>query len=150
VLDHMGDFKEALDRLEEGIAGDDPKQYPSHPSLYVFDPGIACLCESAWALWFVGYPDRALERTERALSLAREDSYPGSLGFGLTFSSIVHQLRGEREETLKQAEALIAHSLRYGLPEFMRWAKAWHGWAIAGRAPAAGIAEMRETLAAQR
>ena len=53
-------------------------------SLYGYDPGVMCLSYAAWALWFLGYPDQALKRSQEALTLARELSHPFSLAVALT------------------------------------------------------------------
>jgi predicted ATPase len=150
AMNHMGDFLAAQRQLDEAIAAYDPKQYLSHPSLDVFDPGVGCLCESSWVYWHLGYADEALARVRRAAALARASSYPGSLGFAFAFGAMVHVYRGELDDAREQAEALSAHAERHGLPQFRGWAKSWHGSVIARGGGAAGIGEMREGLTAQR
>jgi predicted ATPase/class 3 adenylate cyclase len=40
------------------------------------DPRVACYTTSAFTLWFLGYPDRAVARMENALALAAELQHP--------------------------------------------------------------------------
>ena len=47
------------------------------------DPRVECLSYAAWTLWFLGYPDQALKRSQEALALAEELSHPFSLAFAL-------------------------------------------------------------------
>ena len=47
------------------------------------DPGVACQSYACLALWFLGYPDQALKRSQEALTLAQELSHPFSLAFAL-------------------------------------------------------------------
>lgn len=50
---------------------------------------------AAMTLWLLGYPDKALERSQEALALACELSHPCSMVHALYYSAWVHQQRGE-------------------------------------------------------
>ena len=45
---------------EQGIALYDPQQHPRSP-FFMDDPRVAGLSLAAWALWYLGYPDQALQ-----------------------------------------------------------------------------------------
>ena len=47
----------------------DPRQHRSLALIYGFDPAVSCLGVGAWALWYLGYPDQALQRSQAALAL---------------------------------------------------------------------------------
>ena len=83
-------FLESLPKPEstwkQGIALYDPQQQRSLAFVYGHDPGVTCLSYAALALWFLGYPDQAQQRSHEALTLAQELSHPYSLGFALTVS----------------------------------------------------------------
>ena len=72
TLAFMNDPKGGLNYLDQAIASlaDMPKR--SHSYRLGNDPAVACLTTSAFALWLLGFPDRALERARRALDLAAE------------------------------------------------------------------------------
>ena len=50
----LGELSSARAHLEQGIALYDPQQHRSLAFLYGLDPGVACLCFAAWALWHLG------------------------------------------------------------------------------------------------
>ncbi len=68
VAFYRGEFAEALDHLERGIALYDPDEH-SPDRLRAFrvdqDPGVSCLVHSALTLWVLGHPARAAARAER-------------------------------------------------------------------------------------
>ena len=75
-----GEFAAARHHFEQGIACYDPKQHRSQAFLYgVADPGVFCRTEVAHALWLLGYPEQARQRSQEALRLARELAHPLSL-----------------------------------------------------------------------
>ncbi len=94
--------------LEQGIALYDPQQHRSHAFLYGQDPGVACRVYAALALWLLGYPDQALQRSHEALTLAQELAHPFSLAFALYFAARLHQFRREAQAAQERAEAAMA------------------------------------------
>ena len=67
TLFFLGRFADAAAALDEGIAIDDAVaawEDPAHLLLYTERAGVVCRLYSAWALWFLGFPDRALETIE--------------------------------------------------------------------------------------
>ena len=87
---------------------------------------MTCLSFAAFALWFLGYPDQAQQRSHDALTLAYELSHPYSLGFALSGSATVHQLRREVRPVQEQ-RALIALATEQGFPLYLA-----HGTYTAG------------------
>jgi tetratricopeptide (TPR) repeat protein len=73
-----GEFTEALGHLEQAITVDDPVRQRLHADLYGHDPVVWSLILSGWALWFLGYPDRALKRNDEGLALAQKLSHPAT------------------------------------------------------------------------
>ena len=76
VLCHLGEFVAARRHAEQGMA-----LYHSLPRRYEMttDPGVFCLAHTAWVLWFLGYPDRALAYSQEAITLAQTHPHPHSL-----------------------------------------------------------------------
>lgn len=133
---HGGQFADALQHCEAGLALYDPRRHRAHVAHYWMDPGVGCLCYGAWALMFLGQPDRAVQRMARALALAREGAHDFSLAYALHFTAVVHHLRREAEPARVHAQALSELSRDKGFPMLEAWATLLLGCALAhdGRA----------------
>jgi predicted ATPase len=80
TLNYLGEFAAAQAHLAQGIALYDPQQHPAHAFRYGQDTGVACRAYGAATLWWLGYPEQALQWSHEALALARELAHPFSLG----------------------------------------------------------------------
>jgi tetratricopeptide (TPR) repeat protein len=69
ILQLLGEFATARTYLEQAIALYDPRQYRSQAFLQPQDHEVAALSYIADALWYLGYPDQALKRSQEALAL---------------------------------------------------------------------------------
>jgi len=129
----------------------DPHQHRSHLALYGHDPGVLCLSYAARALWLLGYPDQALQRSHEVLAVAQQLSHPHSLVFALYCAGRVHQFRREGQAALERAEALIAFAREQALPHWVASGTILRGWALAeqGRVEE-GIAQMHQGLSGRR
>ena len=152
TLFYRGEFVSAREHCEAGMALYDPPQHRSHVSVYLQDPGMACLSNVARAVWCLAYPDQALERSHQAIIVAQEPLHPFSLAWALTSAAgFVHQFRRERQAVQERAEALIALSTEQGFPVFLARGTIWRGWALAVQGQAGeGVAQIRQGLAAYR
>ena len=147
ALFNLGELVAARAQAEQGIALYDPQQYQSHTFLY--DPGAVCLSWAAWALWFLGYPNQALKRSQEALTVVRDLSHPYSLAVTLNFAVWLHQCRRERQATQEQAEALITLSTAQGFSLLLAHGTISRGWALAEQGQAEeGISQLCQGLAA--
>jgi predicted ATPase len=159
TLNYLGEFAAAQTHLEQGITLYDPQQHRAHAIRYGQDPGIACRAYVAVTLWWLGYPEQALQRSHEAVTLARELAHPFSLGFALFLTAWVPQFRREGQRTQERAEAAIALAAEHGFAVFGAGGTIFRGWALAARyaEPGAGqgqgeegIAQMQQGLAAWR
>ncbi|MBF8302954.1 MAG: hypothetical protein HW396_1235 [Candidatus Dadabacteria bacterium] len=91
---------------------------------------MACCGYEAWTLWFLGYPDQALERSKEALTLARELSHPYTMAIALLFNACLHQFRRESKLTQERANTLINLSNEQGFPQWLAWGTILRGWAL--------------------
>jgi predicted ATPase len=146
----LGEFVQAREHLEQGIALYNPQQHRSLAFLYILDPGVGCLTYAAWALWSLGYPDQALQRIHAALTLAQELSHPHSLAYALAFGAAwIHQFRREGQAVQERAEAAMALAREQGFPYWLAYGTTLRGWALAEQGQREeGIAQMRQGLAA--
>ncbi len=139
------------DQLEQGIHLYDPQAHRPHAFVYGQDPGIFSTSNLALVLWLIGYPDRALAKTNQALTLAHDLAHPFSIVIALQGGAFVHQLRREPKLAQSHADAVIALSAERGFSYFSWWALAVRGWAVAQQERGAeGIAQIREGVTAAK
>ena len=142
------DMTAATTHFEQGVHWYTPQQHAELVALYGHDAGVACLSWSVWALWWLGYPDQALARNAAALSLARQHAHPFSLAFALNWATWLHHFRRDGIATHASAEAVIALATEQGFTMWRAHGTFLRGWSLSAQGQAAGIAEMRQGLAA--
>jgi predicted ATPase len=79
----IGDLVASLMHLDELIRHYTPSQHRTMAALFGLDPGIVGVAYSSMALWLSSFPERALERMERAVRMAREAHHSESLAWTL-------------------------------------------------------------------
>jgi predicted ATPase len=106
---------------------------------------------TAWTLWTLGYPDRALERGKECIALAQALAHPHTLAFAENAIGRLHRWRREARAARDTAERLIALSTEHGFTFWLALATVERGGAMAeqGRNEE-GIAQIQEGLAALR
>jgi predicted ATPase len=144
----MGAFAPARTHLEHVLALYNPQQHRSYTLLYGQDPGATSLYWAALALWYLGYPERALQRCQQAVTLAQELSHPYSLVFALDGMAEISQFHREARRTQEWAEALMALSTEQRFAFWLVSGKMLRGWALAEQGQGEdGIVQIREGLA---
>jgi DNA-binding winged helix-turn-helix (wHTH) protein/predicted ATPase len=149
TLVDLGRFEESIDHLDEVplLRATHPRR--PHGSFPGQDPEVTSECYAARALWALGYPDRALARANRALSVARELSHIESLIVATYFAAHLHQLRGEASAVQEHSEVVVALAEEYGLAVWIALGRMNRGWARAEqRSVNDGLDELRRGLAA--
>jgi len=148
----QGEFSLARLHLEQAFALYDQQQHGSLKFLYGgADPGVVCLCELARVLWFLGYPDYALLKSQEALTLARTHTDPFSLGFALIFAAGLHQFRREGQLTQSYAEDGITLAREHGFDALLSAGTIRQGWAFAEQGQEEeGLRHMQQGLAARQ
>ena len=120
ILMNKGEPASALEYFEKGIALYDAGEHSYLSFLYGSeDPGVGCRDMGSWALWHLGYPDRALKISQEGLALAQELSYPFSLASALFGASRLRRWRGDDGEGWEFEEALGKLSSEHGYPYFL-------------------------------
>jgi TOMM system kinase/cyclase fusion protein len=159
TLNYLGEFAAAQAHFAQGITLYDPLQHRAHVVRYGLDLGVACRYYAGVTLWYLGYPDQALQRSHEALTLARELAHPFSLACVLFFAAWLYQLRREWPLTHERAEAAIVLGVEQGFAQFVAGATIFRGCALAEREPEPGtgqgqveegMAQMQQGLAAWR
>jgi DNA-binding winged helix-turn-helix (wHTH) protein/predicted ATPase len=148
---HLGEFVHSVEHFEKALLLYDPVQHREDAFLYTVNLGVAMRCFGAWALWFLGKPDEALQRIQEAVSLAREISEPHTLCRAFLFAAILHQLRRDSRLALESAEAAIAVSVEHNLMMYQSHATITRTWAMIDQGlEQTSIKDMREGLAARQ
>ena len=123
---YLGDFAGCREHLERVDSLYDPTRRHSYGDIQ--DPGVISVANTAFALWFQGYPDQALAKSQNALARARALEHPFTLALALVHTAALHQYRREPLAVVALAEELL------GMPkgrEFDLWfaiAQAFQGW----------------------
>ena len=149
TLLQLSEVTAAREHLENGLVLYDPSKHHAHALVYGQDPGVFCLSYDAWALWFLGYPDQAVERINEALTLARQGGHVYSRVFALTFGARIHQCRGDELEVEKMAEETISTSREHGFAYYLAQGIMQRGWVLTRQGKMdEGVAQLREGLSA--
>lgn len=144
-----GRYNQGLTYLENALAAYDPEKHD--PQIYFQEPGVSILTWLARALWALGYPDQALQRSHQALQLAEERSHPFSLAFAYGLAASLNKFRQDVDNTLIAAQKTIELSARYGFPVWTAFGKVLYGWAILQQAHVqAGLQEIQQGVELMR
>ena len=146
-LFQLGELARAWEHFAQGIACSDPQHHHSQISLYGMDAQVVCRGYGSWALWHLGYPAKALQHCQEALTLAQYLSHPHSLALALIFAAFLYSFLREDQPAQDQAEAGIMLSTEQGFANWLAWGTITRGWALAEqRQVEEGIAQMRQGL----
>ena len=128
---YVGEFEAALAHSEQAIALYEPG--PRREG-YVqeHDPDISARVYAAMSLSILGHPDRAIQRMDEALKLARKNASPWNLAFTLGFAAMFHHIRRESGLVLERAQESVEISKKQGFPYWLGMAMILRGWARAG------------------
>lgn len=141
ILFHRGEVAAAVDHMDACLESYEGLEH--RPSA-LQDPRVMCLCYSAWGLWELGYPDRALERAIKVVALADSMNHKFSMGEAYGFRTTVHYFRGEFDAAKVWAESAIRICEDAGFVVWLAHAKVMYGRVLAELGePDAGVAEMR-------
>ena len=94
----LGEFVLAQDHQKQAITLYDPQKEKCH------SPDRDCLSWAAWTLWYLGYPDQGLKRSQEAVALAEGLSHPFSRAYALVCAAKFHLLRREEQLARERAE----------------------------------------------
>jgi DNA-binding SARP family transcriptional activator/predicted ATPase len=142
-----GEFVEARDHLERAMA----LYKPEHHERLVVDFGENAYATSgsylSWTLCFLGFPQQAKEAGRKALDEARRAGHPFSLGYALTFATVLARMLRHPGETLTLAEETIDLAVRHGFPLWKVGATLKQGWAMVRLGRPEGMERIRESVA---
>ena len=126
------DLRLGLEHLDKAIALYDPERQRGRRFRLGTNPGVPCFTTSAFILWTLGFPDRALERADGAVALATRLDHPFSMAYALFHTSLLHLWRREMELVQARAQAALAIAEEHDFQIWRALATIVHGAALAG------------------
>ena len=128
-----GDFENSLQHLDRSLEMYDRPKHHSLAFVYGgYDPAVASLAFAAWDLWMLGYPEQAVERSNKSVALADSLHHPFSQSIAYSFAAMLHHARHDPVATRRVRASrrwLFAPSM--GSPYFWRWVRScWGGRTI--------------------
>jgi predicted ATPase/class 3 adenylate cyclase len=115
-LAFTSDLEAGLNHLEEGIKCFESQRHGSHRFQIGPNSGVACYTSAAIVSWERGFPDRALERANRAVTVATELQHPYTMAYALYHTGFVHLFRQEPEPMRDRAIGVLDVADEYELP----------------------------------
>ena len=141
------DLQGGLDHLDTAIS-----LFPSVPTRARTarvgnDPRVACYTTSAFTLWLMGYPDRAVERVNAALALAVELEHPFTSAYARFHAGLLHFWRRDTDIALDRAVGLLEVAEEHGFRIWTAAGSCLQGSALVGLGRfAEGLASMRSGM----
>jgi predicted ATPase len=142
VLDNLGEVTSAYAHFAQGITLADAQRDNRGRTWHRMF--------AAPLLWFLGYPDQALQRSDEALTLAQSLD-PFSMYYALRVAGGVHSLRREVQAAHARFEAALALATEHGFVEWVPISMNERGGMLAAQGHyEEGIAQMRQGIAAMQ
>jgi predicted ATPase/class 3 adenylate cyclase len=149
ALFFLADYAAAHTHLTQGIALIDPTLQRGRALHLGAAPGVWCLAVAALTEWCLGFPARAICRSQEALALAQALDHPPSLALAQHFAAFLHHHRREAPALQTQAEELLTLATLQGFPLYVGYGTCYRGWALAVQGQdEGGLEQMHQGLAA--
>lgn len=138
-----------LEHTERGIALYDINRHGRHAFRFGgHDPGSCARSVGALALCLCGYPDKAIEQSREAITLAHRLELPGSLASDIFFDAMLHQYRREPNAVAKRLDELAVVCTEHGILHYEGSAAMLRGWTdVMHGQLEQGLADLRRGLA---
>jgi predicted ATPase len=144
---YWGDFRAARPHLEHSCRFVDTVPSSSPLLRGGFVRGVTPHTSLARVLWALGYADQARQRSQEALTLARQGDHIPTLAYTEYFVGLVCQCRRDVVATLAHADAVLAVAAEHRLAIRAAQGRLLQGWALAMQGEAAaGVAHLRQAL----
>ncbi len=145
-LYYLGEFPLAKAHLEQAISYYDPQQHDSLSHIFGGqDPVINNLGPLSHCLWFLGYIDSGLQRSQEVFARGQQVVDPFNRALASACSGVHHALRQDWKVALAHNEVAIAIATQWSIPALLVWPL--NGWALAKQERITeGIALMQQSL----
>ena len=111
----QGEFPTARRELEKAFALYDPSEQRANTLALQIDPGVNALLHLSWTLWILGYPDQAVQTSEKAIATARQLAQPFALSMALFFACATRACCGQFASLRPFLDELKALADEHGL-----------------------------------
>jgi class 3 adenylate cyclase/predicted ATPase len=124
----LGKFASSRSHLEQAVALYDPIAHGSLVHKVAVHPRVAPQVFLGYALFCLGFPDQALERSNAAIAEARSLAHPPSLAASLATASRVLSLVGDNAALEERIEELVAVATEQGFSYWRGSGTIFRGW----------------------
>ena len=129
---HLGRLVEAQEQLERALAHYESREGMAQTAyLDAISPPVSCRVYSSYALWLLGFPDRARATTDLNLAWARKLTHPMSLAVAHIGAAQVQIFRRQADEALAHTEAGIHLAQEHRIPTWREMGLILKGRALA-------------------
>lgn len=138
-----GEFETSRRYLEQSISEYSPQHHDRLVSSYGENSYATAGSYLSWNLCLLGFPDQALKSGQHAVAEAGRVGHPFSLGYALTFYTVLHRMLRQPAATLELAEKTIVLADQH---DFLLWhvgATLKKGWAHTMLGKPQGLGEMQ-------
>ena len=127
-----GRLTDAVEHIDAGLALYDEERHAHHRFRYLgHDPAVCGLAIASQLYSALGYPTRAKDHGDQALTLARRLSHEPSIVHGLWFVVESQTTRRDIAGVTANTAELLALAERHGLPLPRAMGLVYRGWALA-------------------
>ena len=142
-----GRFREAIGEWEKLGRNLDPRQLQHLQDSQGLNYRVITHAWQSHGLWCIGRPQKALERCQEAVQLARELAQPFNQALAETYLALLQQLRADASVFRRQADEALRLCREFEAPYYEAWASILVAYAKACEGPRAeSIAEMHEAI----
>ena len=139
-----GEYREARDHLERGLALFQPGRDDDLAFRFGMDPGVAAMANLAIASWPLGEVDRAMLLIDAMETRMSGVAHIGTLSFGRMHAALFELMRGDHVRGAQSVFELVRLAHAHELPLWGAFAVFLEGWATAaGGGPGRGLDGMR-------
>jgi class 3 adenylate cyclase/tetratricopeptide (TPR) repeat protein len=143
----LGNFASVLVRAEAARSLYEAGRDHALVSTFSQDPGVAARGYSAWSLWQLGWPDRALVSAREAVELAQRLAHPFSLAWALSFETILYSMGRDATAQRERAQEVIALCNANGFPLWLGIGRVNHAAARVGDGETEAVADLLAGMA---
>jgi DNA-binding SARP family transcriptional activator/predicted ATPase len=104
----VGDLTESLAHAEHMLSLYDPQEHQFLTYRMGQDPAVVAYLTEIYALWYLGYPDRALRRAAAGVAYATEMNHPFNIQFIVGFKTRLHRWRREVARVQELVETMMS------------------------------------------
>ena len=127
-----GALTDAVEHIDAGLALYDEERHAHHRFHYLgHDPAVCGLAIASQLYSTLGYPTRAIDAGDRALTLARRLKHEPTLVHGLWFVIESQMTRRDVAGVTANTGELLKLAERFGLPQPRAMGLVYRGWALA-------------------